>query len=119
MHWLFLLLAALAFLVAFTTHSAVVLALSILVALGFSAVWFMGLMAQRMGDTARNEAMIIDPQELRRLREQAEARKSKSSDDVATTLLLSGATATTAATSQVHDGSASGDATTADGGGGD
>jgi hypothetical protein len=79
MSWLFLLLAALAFLVAFTTHSTVVLGLSILVALGFSAAWLMGLMAQRMGDTARSETMIIDPQELRRLREQAEARRNEAS----------------------------------------
>lgn len=77
MSWLFLLLAAAAFLVAFTTHSVVVLSLSILVALGFSAAWLMGLMAQRVGDSTRNEAMIIDPQELRRLREQAEARRNQ------------------------------------------
>ena len=78
MSWLFLLLAALAFLIAFTTHSVAVLTISILVALGFSAAWLMGMMAQRMGDTARSETMIIDPQELRRLREQAEARRTQS-----------------------------------------
>jgi hypothetical protein len=77
MSWLFLLLAALAFLIAFTTHSVAVLTISILVALGFSAAWLMGMMAQRMGDTARSETMIIDPQELRRLREQAEARRTQ------------------------------------------
>lgn len=77
MSWLFLLLAAAAFLVAFTTHSVVVLTLSILVALGFTAAWLMGLMAQRVGDSTRSEAMIIDPQELRRLREQAEARRNQ------------------------------------------
>lgn len=77
MSWLFLLLAAAAFLVAFTTHSVVVLSISILVALGFTAIWLMGLMAQRVGDSTRNEAMIIDPQELRRLREQAEARRNQ------------------------------------------
>lgn len=77
MSWLFLLLAAAAFLVAFTTHSVAVLTLSILVALGFTAAWLMGLMAQRIGDSTRSEAMIIDPQELRRLREQAEARRSQ------------------------------------------
>jgi hypothetical protein len=79
MSWLFLLLAAVAFLIAFTTHSVAVLSISILVALGFSAAWLMGLMAQRMGDNARNETMIIDPQELRRLREQAEARRNQAS----------------------------------------
>jgi hypothetical protein len=77
MPWLFLLLAAAAFLIAFTTHSTVVLAISILVALGFTALWLMTLLAQRMGDSARNEAMMIDPQELRRLREQAEARRNQ------------------------------------------
>jgi hypothetical protein len=112
MHWLFLLLAALAFLIAFTTHSAVVLAISILVALGLSAVWFMGLMAQRMGDTARNEAMIIDPQELRRLREQAQARKTQS-DDATSVLVLAGSAAVA---TQTHDGAAQGD-TVAGGGG--
>jgi hypothetical protein len=77
MPWLFLLLAAAAFLIAFTTHSTGVLAVSILVALGFTGLWLMSLLAQRMGDSARNEVMIMDPQELRRLREQAEARRDQ------------------------------------------
>jgi hypothetical protein len=94
MSWLFLLLAALAFLIAFTTHSVAVLTISILVALGFSAAWLMGMMAQRMGDTARSETMIIDPQELRRLREQAEARRTQGSatnSDAASTGSTAGA----------------------------
>ncbi len=91
MSWLFLLLAALAFLIAFTTHSVAVLTISILVALGFSAAWLMGMMAQRMGDTARSETMIIDPQELRRLREQAEARRTQGNADATSANSTAGA----------------------------
>lgn len=75
MPWLFLLLAIAAFAVAFKTTSVALVALCLLAALGLLVAWVMGLLAQRVGSRSRDEATMLDPQELRRLREQAEARR--------------------------------------------
>ena len=77
MPWVFLLLAIVAFAVAFKTTSVALLALCLLVALGLLLAWVLGLLAQRVGSRSRDEAMLLDPQELRRLREQAEARRAE------------------------------------------
>lgn len=79
MPWLFLLLALAAFAIAMTTSSMALAVACILAALALLVVWIMGLMAQRVGTRARDEAMMIDPEELRRLREQAEARRTSGS----------------------------------------
>lgn len=76
MPWLFLLLAIAAFGIAMTTASMAIAVICILGALALLVIWVMGLVAQRVGNQARNETMMIDPQELRRLREQAEARRA-------------------------------------------
>lgn len=76
MPWLFLLLAIAAFAIAMTTASMAIAVICILGALALLVIWVMGLVAQRVGNQARNETMMIDPQELRRLREQAEARRA-------------------------------------------
>ncbi|MCM2335722.1 MAG: hypothetical protein NDI66_02945 [Pseudomonas sp.] len=75
MHWLYLLLALAALAVAFKTTSVAVLAVALLAALGLLLAWVLGLLAQRVGSRARDEGLMLDPAELRRLREQAEARK--------------------------------------------
>lgn len=75
MPWLFLLLAIAAFAIAMTTTSMAIAVICILAALALLAIWVMGLLAQRVGSQARDDAMMIDPHELRRLREQAEARR--------------------------------------------
>jgi membrane glycosyltransferase len=75
MAWLFLLLALGALWVAFTTSSPVVLILALLVALGLFVAFVLKLASDRIGSRARDEHLILDPEELRRLREQAEARK--------------------------------------------
>jgi len=82
MPWLFLLIAAALFLVALGSSSVVMVILCLLVSLGLSIVAIMSLLAQRVDNSARSETMLIDPQELRRLREQAEARKSQGSDAI-------------------------------------
>ncbi|MCR6664149.1 MAG: hypothetical protein NVV60_13615 [Luteimonas sp.] len=79
MSWLFLLLALGALAIGFTTTSVALAVLCLLAALGFLIVWVMGLLAQRVGSQSRDEIMLIDPQELRRLREQAEARRAAGS----------------------------------------
>lgn len=76
MHWLFLLLGFAAMVVAFKTTSSGLMAVSLLAALVLFIVWLAGLYAARMAGRSRDASMIIDPAELRRLREQAEARKA-------------------------------------------
>lgn len=80
MHWLFLLLgfAALAF--AVKTTSSVLMVLGLLAALGFWILWLAGLYSVRMSGSSRDPSSMIDPAELRRLREQAEARKAADRD---------------------------------------
>ena len=79
MPWLFLLLAIAAVAIAMTTASVALAVICILVALVLLVVWVLGLLAQRVGSQARDDAMMIDPHELRRLREQAEARRAEAS----------------------------------------
>jgi Mg2+/Co2+ transporter CorB len=76
MPWLFLLLALAAFAVAFKSSSMVLAVVSLLAALGFILAWVLGLLAQRVGSQSRDDSQMLDPQELRRLREQAEARRA-------------------------------------------
>lgn len=73
--WLFLLLAAVALAIAFKTASITLAVLCLLAALGLLLAWFLGLLAQRIGSRSRDPQTLIDPQELRRLHEQAEARR--------------------------------------------
>jgi hypothetical protein len=75
MHWLFLLLGFAAMVVAFKTTSSGLMALCLLAALVLFILWLAGLYSSRMAGRSRDASMIIDPAELRRLREQAEARK--------------------------------------------
>ncbi|WP_226467411.1 hypothetical protein [Luteimonas panaciterrae] len=74
MIWLYLLLAIVAFVIALKTTSMVVVILCLLAALGFLIAWVLGLLAQRIGNQSRDVEIMLDPQALRRLREQAEAR---------------------------------------------
>ncbi|PBJ84222.1 hypothetical protein CMZ84_07260 [Lysobacteraceae bacterium NML93-0399] len=76
MPWLFLLLALGAVVIAFTTTSVPVAAIALLLSLVFVVIGVLGLLAQRVGSQTRSEAMMVDPVELRRLREQAEARRA-------------------------------------------
>jgi len=80
MSWVFLLLAIAAFAVAFKTTSVALAALCLLAALGLLLAWVLGLMAQRVGSRSRDDSALLDPAELRRLREQAEARRASAGD---------------------------------------
>ena len=75
MHWLMLALAIGAFAIAWDTTSALLMGLCLVVALVLLLAWILGLYSARVGARARDETAMIDPVELRRLREQAEARK--------------------------------------------
>ncbi len=74
--WLFLLLALAALAVAFKTASVGVVVICLLAAFGLILAWVMGLLAQRVERSSRSESLILDPVELHRLREQAEARRA-------------------------------------------
>ena len=76
MHWLFLLLALGALAVALKTSSMVLMVLCLLASLGLLLAWIMGWYAARIGSSSRDESHMIDPVELRRLREIAETRKA-------------------------------------------
>ena len=80
MPWVLLLFAVGLFMAALGASSMAVVVLCVLASLGLSIVAIMGLLAQRVGGSSRSEAMMIDPQELRRLREQADARRSSGTD---------------------------------------
>lgn len=75
MPWLFLILAVAALAVAFKTTSVALLMIFLLAAFALILAWVLALLARRVDSRSRNEAMMLDPEELRRLREQAEARK--------------------------------------------
>ncbi len=75
MPWLLLLFAVGLFMIALSAGSMVVVILCVLGSLGLSLVAIMSLLAQRVDNSARSETMLIDPQELRRLRELAEAKR--------------------------------------------
>lgn len=75
MPWLFLILAVAALAVAFNTTSVALLMVCLLAAFVLILAWVLILLGQRVESRSRNEAMMLDPEELRRLREQAEARK--------------------------------------------
>ena len=75
MHWIYLLLALGALLLAITTVHGWLLALALLAAVVLLVAWIRGWYLERIGGTERDASAMIDPLELRRLRELAEARK--------------------------------------------
>ncbi len=80
MHWLFLLLGLGAMALALKTTSSAVMGFSLLAALVLFVLWLAGLYSARMAGRSRDVSAMIDPAELRRLREQAEARKAAARD---------------------------------------
>ena len=75
MHWLLLVLGIGALAVAMKTTSVALMVFCLIAALILILMWVLGLYSQRAGARSRDESAMIDPVELRRLREQAQARK--------------------------------------------
>lgn len=75
MHWVYLVLALGSLALSMRTTSGWLMAICLLASLGLMVAWIMGWYAARMGDRLRDESQMIDPAELRRLRELAAARK--------------------------------------------
>jgi hypothetical protein len=80
MHWLFLLLALGALILGFSTPHMWLLVTSLLAALLLLCLWVRGWYVARMGDVQRDVSMMVDPTELRRLRELAQARKAAAAE---------------------------------------
>ncbi|MEP6906741.1 MAG: hypothetical protein ABI858_01990 [Pseudoxanthomonas sp.] len=76
MHWLFLLLAIGTLVVALKTSSMALMLVCLLASLVLLLAWIMGWYASRVGSNSRDESHMIDPMELRRLREIAEAKRA-------------------------------------------
>lgn len=74
MRWLFFVLSLVCFAVAFRTFSVGLAALSLLLALGFLVAGVLALASHRIQARSRDEVQMLDPEEMRRLRAQAEAR---------------------------------------------
>lgn len=75
MHWLYLLIAVALMLAASKAAGWLVLLL-LAGSLVLFVAWMLGWVSTRISSGARNDSQIISPEDLRRLREQAEARKS-------------------------------------------
>ena len=75
MPWVYLLLALGALAMALLTKSTALAVVALLAALALLLMWVLGLLASRVDAGSRNEALMVDPMELKRLREQAEARR--------------------------------------------
>ena len=75
MAWLFLLLGFGALWVAFTASSPGLMALALVAALVLFIAFVLKMASDRIGSRSRDEQLMLDPEELRRLREQAEARR--------------------------------------------
>jgi hypothetical protein len=75
MPWVYLLLALGALAIALKTTSSALAIACLLAALVLLLFWVLGLLASRVEAGSRDASMIVDPMELKRLREQAEARR--------------------------------------------
>jgi hypothetical protein len=75
MHWLYLLIAVALMLAASKAAGWLVVVL-LLGSLVLIVAWMLGWVSTRISSGARNDSQIISPEDLRRLREQAEARKA-------------------------------------------
>ena len=75
MPWVYLLLALGALAIALKTTSTALAIVCVLAALALLLFWVLGLLTSRVEASSRDASMIVDPMELKRLREQAEARR--------------------------------------------
>ena len=81
MHWLFLLLALACLFGAWQLAGWIVPVL-LVAALVLFVAWLLGWAAEHAARDGGNEARILGPEELRRLREQSAARKAAAGDGV-------------------------------------
>jgi len=75
MPWIYMLVGLGALALALVSKSTVLTVLALFAALVLFLLWVLGLLASRVDAGSRDASMIVDPVELQRLREQAEARR--------------------------------------------
>lgn len=75
MHWLLLLFAIAAMAFAFLASSMKILLGCLLAALVLFVMWILAMYRYHVADSGRDVTAMLDPAELQRLREQAQARK--------------------------------------------
>jgi hypothetical protein len=81
MHWLYLLASLLCLgLAMIRTLPTLGVLVFLAGSLGFLVAWILGWMSARISSQARDISYIMSPEELRKLREQAQARKAPPSD---------------------------------------
>jgi hypothetical protein len=81
MHWLYLLASLLCLgLAMIRTLPTLGVLVFLAGSLGFLVAWILGWMSSRIASQARDISYIMSPEELRKLREQAQARKAPPSD---------------------------------------
>ena len=77
MHWLYFVVSMVCLGVATRPQApGWLVVVMVLGSLGFFLAWMLGWMSQRVAGSSRNEMQMITPEELRLMREQAEARKA-------------------------------------------
>ncbi|KAA2284049.1 hypothetical protein [Arenimonas fontis] len=77
MYWIYLLLSVLCLALAMSRGISTALSfLFLLGAFGFMLAWVVGWLQARIASRSRDVSHILSPDELRRIRERAEARKS-------------------------------------------
>jgi len=82
MHWLYLLLALGSFALTLMSGTPEILVIILLLlALAFLVAFIFGFLAERLNGQQRDDTQIISPDELRRLREMAQARKAGNAQD--------------------------------------
>jgi hypothetical protein len=81
MHWLYLLASLLCLgLAMIRTLPTLGVLVFLAGSLGFLVAWILGWMSSRIASQSRDISYIMSPEELRKLREQAQARKAPPSD---------------------------------------
>jgi hypothetical protein len=81
MHWLYLLASLLCLgLAMIRTLPTLGVLVFLAGSLGFLVAWILGWMSARIASQSRDISYIMSPEELRKLREQAQARKAPPSD---------------------------------------
>ena len=75
MHWIYLIIALFLLAAAYKASGWLLVILALASLVGFIA-WMIGWVNSRISSGARNESQIISPEEMHRLREQAQARRA-------------------------------------------
>ena len=77
MHWLYLVVSIVFFVIASRASTPGWLVVVLLLgALGLFVGWMLGWMSQRVSGATRDDVQMLSPEEMRYMREQAEARKA-------------------------------------------